>query len=134
MTIALNYVNITVHDVDEALPFYCEALGLLKRADVGAGAFRWVTLGSESSTNGDIVLSAPHAGRSVEDGDALAILMTKGTLPFLGFVTDDVDALFERVRASGAEVVQEPTDQAWGPRDCAFRDPSGNLVRIAQSS
>ncbi len=60
--------------------------------------------------------------------------MTKGTLPFLGFVTDDVDALFERVRASGAEVVQEPTDQAWGPRDCAFRDPSGNLVRIAQSS
>ena len=80
----------------------------------------------------EIVLSEPHAGRSQADGDALQELLTKGVLPMTVFSTDDLDATFERVRASGAEVLQEPIDQPWGPRDSAFRDPSGNMVRIQQ--
>jgi uncharacterized glyoxalase superfamily protein PhnB len=77
------------------------------------------------------VLSEPHAGRSQADGDALQGLLTKGQLPSIVFLTDDVDAAFERLRAHGAEVLQEPIEQPWGPKDCAFRDPSGNLVRIS---
>lgn len=76
---------------------------------------------------------SPCAGRSQADGDALQELLTKGVLPNIVFRTDDLDATFEKVRASGAEVLQEPIDQPWGPRDCAFRDPSGNTVRISQA-
>ena len=133
MTIALQYCNITVNDVDESIPFYADALGLRVRNDVSSGEHRWVTLGSDAQPGLGIVLSVPHAGRSQADGDALQELLTKGVLPMLVFRSDDVDATFETVRASGAEVLQEPTDQPWGPRDCAFRDPSGNTVRIAQA-
>jgi predicted enzyme related to lactoylglutathione lyase len=131
MTIALKYVNITVNDVDEAIEFYGGALGLRVQNDVASGDYRWVTLGSDQQPGLGVVLSVPHAGRSEEDGDALQELLTKGSLPIIVFVTDDVDALFDRVQATGAEVLQEPMDQGWGPRDCAFRDPSGNTVRIA---
>ena len=133
MTIALQYTHITVNDVDESLAFYRDALGLEVQNDVSSGAFRWVTLGSPTQPGVSIVLSVPHAGRSQADGDALQKLLTKGVLPMIIFRTDDVDATFETVRASGAEVLQEPMDQGWGPRDCAFRDPSGNTVRIAQA-
>ncbi len=79
------------------------------------------------------MLSEPHAGRSQADGDALQELLTKGVLPDDHLpASTDLDAIFEKLRASGAEVLQEPIDQPWGPRDCAFRDPSGNLVRISQ--
>lgn len=132
MNIALHYCHITVNDVDEALGFYRDALGLDVRNDVPSGEFRWVTLGSASQPGLEIVLSEPHAGRSQADGDALQELLTKGVLPMYVFRTDDLDALFEKVRGSGAEVLQEPMDQPWGPRDCAFRDPSGNLVRVSQ--
>ncbi len=132
MTIALQYCHITVTDVDEALAFYRDALGHEVRNDVASGGFRWVTLGSPSQPGLEIVLSEPHAGRSQADGDALQELLTKGVLPMIVFRTDDLDATFERVRAAGAEVLQEPIDQPWGPRDCAFRDPSGNMVRISQ--
>jgi catechol 2,3-dioxygenase-like lactoylglutathione lyase family enzyme len=132
MTISLKYCNITVADVDESIAFYGDALGLKVHMDVGSGDFRWVTLTSAAQPGLGIVISPPHAGRSPADGDALAELMAKGVLPFLVFETDDVDALFETVRTSGAEVLQEPMDQDFGPRDCAFRDPSGNVVRIAQ--
>ncbi|MFI6600868.1 VOC family protein [Nonomuraea sp. NPDC050536] len=132
MTIALQYVHVTVNDVDEALTFYRDGLGLEVRNDVGSGGFRWITLGSQSQAGLDIVLSEPHAGRSKADGDALQELLTKGVLPMIVFRTDDLDETFERVRVSGAEVLQEPLDQPWGPRDCAFRDPSGNMVRISQ--
>ena len=101
--------------------------------DVASGGFRWVTLGSDVQPGLGIVLSVPHAGRSQADGDSLQELLTKGVLPLFAFRSDDVDAAFERVRAWGAEVLQEPIDQGWGPRDCAFRDPSGNTVRIAQA-
>lgn len=133
MTIALQYCNITVNDVDESIAFYVDALGLQVHKDVSSGDHRWVTLGSDAQPGLGIVLSVPHAGRSQADGDALQELLTKGVLPMLVFRSDDIDATFETVRASGAEVLQEPTDQPWGPRDCAFRDPSGNTVRIAQA-
>ncbi|MFI6686078.1 VOC family protein [Streptomyces sp. NPDC050485] len=133
MTIALQYCHITVNDLDESLAFYRDALGLEVRNDVASGGFRWVTLGSTTQPGLEMVLSEPHAGRSQGDGDALQELLTKGVLPMWVFRTDDLDATFEKVRASGAEVLQEPIDQPWGPRDCAFRDPSGNLVRIQQS-
>jgi catechol 2,3-dioxygenase-like lactoylglutathione lyase family enzyme len=132
MTIALQYCHITVNDVDESLAFYRDALGLEVRNDVASGGFRWVTLGSATQPGVDIVLSEPHAGRSQADGDVLQELLTKGVLPMTIFRTDDLDVTFEKVRSSGAEVLQEPIDQPWGPRDCAFRDPSGNMVRISQ--
>ena len=101
--------------------------------DVASGEYRWVTMGSDAQPGLGIVLSAPHAGRSKENGDLLQELLVKGELPMMVYRTDDVDGLFEKLRASGAEVLQEPMDQGWGPRDCAFRDPSGNMVRIAQA-
>ncbi|MGO4103043.1 VOC family protein [Leifsonia sp. YAF41] len=134
MTISLHYTNITVHDVDESLPFYRDALGLEVRNDVASGNHRWVTLGSDAQPDVEIVISDPHAGRSKADGDTMQELLTKGVLPMLVFRTDDLDGTFERLRASGAEVLQEPIDQPWGPRDCAFRDPSGNMVRISQAA
>jgi catechol 2,3-dioxygenase-like lactoylglutathione lyase family enzyme len=133
MTIALQFCNITVNDVDEALAFYRDGLGLEARNDVASGGFRWVTLGIPGQPGLELVLSVPHAGRSQADGDALQELLTKGVLPMLVFRADDLDATFEKLRASGAEVLQEPIDQPWGPRDCAFRDPSGNTVRLSQA-
>ena len=132
MTISLKYTNVTVSDVDEAVAFYRDGLGLEVRNDVANGGFRWVTLGSAAQPGIEIVLSEPHAGRSQADGDAMQQLLAKGQLPMLVFSTDDLDATFEQARKTGAEVLQEPIDQPWGPRDLAFRDPSGNTVRIAQ--
>jgi catechol 2,3-dioxygenase-like lactoylglutathione lyase family enzyme len=133
MTISLQYCHITVNDVDESIAFYRDALGLEVRNDVASGGFRWVTLGGGSESGPEYVLSEPHAGRSQADGDSLQELLTKGVLPMIVFRTDDLDETFEKLRASGAEVLQEPKDQPWGPRDAAFRDPSGNLVRINQA-
>lgn len=133
MSISLKYTHITVNDVDDAETFYRGALGLELVQDVSSGGHRWLTLGTPAQPGLGIVLSDPHAGRSKADGDALQELLTKGELPHMVFASDDVDAAFERVRASGAEILQEPRDQGWGPRDCAFRDPSGNVVRIAQA-
>jgi catechol 2,3-dioxygenase-like lactoylglutathione lyase family enzyme len=133
MTISLQYCHVTVNDLDESLAFYRDALGLEVRNDVGSDGFRWVTLGSTAQPDLGIVLSEPHAGRSQADGDTLQELLTKGVLPMIILSTDDLDATFEKVQASGAEVLQEPIDQSWGPRDCAFRDPSGTMVRISQA-
>ena len=132
MAVTVSTMFIPVHDVDEALGFYRDALGLDVRNDVAQGDFRWVTLGA-AGQDVDIVLSHPHAGRSEAEGDALLSLVLKGSLQAAIFRTDDLDTTFEKARASGAEVLQEPAAQPWGVRDCAFRDPSGNLVRIAQA-
>jgi predicted enzyme related to lactoylglutathione lyase len=131
MTVTLNAMFISVHDPDEALGFYRDALGLEVRMDVSSDGFRWITVGA-AGQDVNIVLSQPHGGRSQEDGDALLSLVLKGSLQAAIFSADDLDATFEKVRASGAEVLQEPASQPWGVRDCAFRDPSGNLVRIQQ--
>jgi catechol 2,3-dioxygenase-like lactoylglutathione lyase family enzyme len=134
MTISLQACHVTVNDLDSSLAFYRDALGLEVRNDVASGKFRWVTLGFAAQPGVEIVLSEPHAGRSQADGDALQELLTKGVLPMIMFRTDDLDATFEKAAAfDGAEVLQEPMDQPWGPRDCAFRDPSGNMVRISQA-
>jgi catechol 2,3-dioxygenase-like lactoylglutathione lyase family enzyme len=132
MTVSLSAMFISVHDPDAALGFYRDALGLEVRMDVASEGFRWVTVGAPGQDVG-IVLSQPHGGRSQTEGDALLALVTKGSLQAAIFRTDDLDATFEKVRASGAEVLEEPTDQPWGVRDCAVRDPSGNLVRIQQA-
>ena len=133
MTISLKYANVTVNDVDESLPFYRDGLGLDVIMDVSSNGFRWLTLGNASDPGTHIVLSVPHAGRSQVEGDALQELLTKGSLPMLVFEADDLDATFDRLVATGAEVLQEPIEQDWGPRDCALRDPSGSMVRISQA-
>jgi uncharacterized glyoxalase superfamily protein PhnB len=130
MTISLQFCNITVNDTAEAVAFYRDALGLEVRNEVENDGFHWITMGG-GSDGAQIVLSEPHAGRSQADGDALQELVTKGAFQIV-FNTDNVDAAFERASATGAEVFQEPIVQFWGPKDCAFRDPSGNLVRVSQ--
>ncbi len=132
MTLTLSTTFIPVHDPDAALGFYRDALGLEVRNDVSSGDFRWVTVGAPGQ-GVDVVLFQPHGGLSPADGDALLALVTQGSLQAAIFSSDDLDTTFEKVRASGAEVLQEPVSQPWGARDCAFRDPSGNMVRIAQA-
>jgi catechol 2,3-dioxygenase-like lactoylglutathione lyase family enzyme len=132
MAIDISTTFIPVHDPDEALTFYRDALGLEVRNDVSNGEFRWVTVGAPGQ-DVDIVLFPPHGGLSPTEGDALLSLVTKGSLQVAIFRTEDLDSTFEKVRASGAEVLQEPVSQPWGAKDCAFRDPSGNMVRIAQA-
>ena len=132
MSISLQYTHITVNDVEESIAFYRDALGLDIIQDVSSGPHRWLTFGTDAQPGLGIVLSEPLAGRSKADGDAMQELLTKGVLPLLVFRSDDLDGTFERLRASGAEVLQEPIDQPWGPKDCAFRDPSGNQFRLAQ--
>jgi predicted enzyme related to lactoylglutathione lyase len=132
MALTVSTMFIPVNDPEEALEFYRDALGLEVRMDVSSDGFRWVTVGAPGQ-DVSIVLSQPHGGRSQAEGDALQQLVTQGSLQAAIFSTEDLDATFEKVRASGAEVLQEPVSQPWGARDCAFRDPSGNLVRIAQA-
>jgi catechol 2,3-dioxygenase-like lactoylglutathione lyase family enzyme len=131
MPISLHYSPIIVSDPEAALAFYRDALGLPVAQDVASGGHRWITLGEPGRTQ--IVLSGPLAGRSPEDGAALEELVTKGALGPWVFATDDLDRVFGQAAAAGAEVVSEPSDQPWGPRDAALRDPSGNLIRIQQS-
>ncbi|HTY71062.1 MAG TPA: VOC family protein [Actinomycetes bacterium] len=132
MDLSLSHCFVTVQDPDESLAFYRGVLGLELRNDVAMDGFRWLTLTPRPQPGVEIVLVEPHAGRSKEDGDALQALLVKGSLNAVIFSSPDIDATFERVRASGAEVLQEPMDQPWGARDCAFRDPSGNMIRISQ--
>ncbi|PJJ45584.1 catechol 2,3-dioxygenase-like lactoylglutathione lyase family enzyme [Glutamicibacter mysorens] len=131
--ISINHVPLTVLDVDEALAFYRDALGFTVISDVANGGFRWVSLAGSDGTGTSLVLSAPGAGRSDADAQTLAELVAKGTIGPLVLSATDLDQVFETVSASGAEFLQEPMDQPWGPRDCAFRDPSGNMVRINQT-
>ncbi|MCW0216535.1 MAG: VOC family protein [Pseudonocardia sp.] len=133
MNLSLSHTTLLVHDPEKALEFYRDALGLELRTDVSNGGFRWVTLSPPAQPEIEIVLAEPHGGRSPADGDALLELLTKGSLNGVIFRTDDLDGTFEKVRASGAEVLQEPMAQPWGVRDCAFRDPSGNMIRINQA-
>ena len=134
MDLSLSHCFVTVNDPDESLAFYRDVLGLDVRNDVSAEGFRWVTLSPPSQPDVEIVLVEPHAGRSADDGDALQTLMVKGALNAVIFRTANVDEAFEKIRASGTEVLQEPVDQPYGVRDCAFRDPSGNMIRLSQSN
>ncbi len=133
MALTVSAIFIPVHDPDAALGFYRDALGLEVRNDVAADGFRWVTVGALGQ-DVDIVLSQPHGGRPQAEGDVLLTLVTQGSRQAAIFRCDDLNSTFEKVRAAGAEVLQEPTSPPWGGRDCAVRDPSGNLVRIAQAA
>jgi predicted enzyme related to lactoylglutathione lyase len=132
MDLSLKYTFLEVDDHEAALAFYRDALGLEVRQDVAMEGARWLTVGPASQPELGIVLNTAGVGRPAEDAQTLKALLAKGSLAGLVLETDDVDAAFERVRASGAEVLQEPMDQPYGTRDCAFRDPSGNQVRINQ--
>lgn len=131
MNLTLSQCFVIVHDPELALTFYRDTLGLELRNDVAKGDFRWITVGAASQPDVAIVLTN-YLNGSPADGDAVAALVAKGALNGVHFRSDDLDITFEKVDASGAEIVQEPTDQPWGTRDFAVRDPSGNLVRIDQ--
>ncbi|MEV8098056.1 VOC family protein [Kitasatospora sp. NPDC085879] len=134
MEIKLSQCFIAVDDHDKALAFYRDALGLEVRNDVGFEGMRWVTVGSPTQPGVEIVLEPPLADPNASDTDrqAVAELMAKGMLRGVIFATDDCDATFERISAAGGEVIQEPMDQPYGVRDCAFRDPAGNMLRFTQ--
>jgi catechol 2,3-dioxygenase-like lactoylglutathione lyase family enzyme len=132
MELTLSQCFVIVHDPDLALAFYRDTLGLEVRNDVGKGDFRWITVGAASKPDVAIVLTN-YLNGSPADNDAVAALVAKGALNGVHFHADDLDAAFEKVRAAGAEIVEEPTEQPWGARDFAVRDPSGNLVRVDQS-
>lgn len=136
-------MDITIHssflphtDPDASLVFYRDALGFEVRNDVGHGGMRWITVGPADQPSTSIVLHPPAADPGITDDErrTIAEMMAKGTYATIILATNDLDAVFERLQAGNAEVIQEPTDQPYGVRDCAFRDPAGNHVRINQAS
>jgi predicted enzyme related to lactoylglutathione lyase len=136
MAIEISHCFIAVDDHDKALAFYRDALGFEVRNDVSYEGMRWVTVGSPSQPGVELVLEPPVAdpGAAAGDKEAAAELLAKGLLRGVNFRTDDCDATFERIRAAGAEVLQEPMDMPYGVRDCAFRDPAGNMLRFSQAT
>ena len=135
MDVKIENCFLSVDDHEKAIAFYRDALGFEVRGDVKAYGMRWTTMGAPSQPDVSVVLEPPAADPGISESDRAAIsdLLAKGLLRGLNFSTTDVDAAFERVQATGAEVIQEPMDQAYGVRDCAFRDPAGNHIRISQA-
>jgi uncharacterized glyoxalase superfamily protein PhnB len=134
-------MDVTIHasflphdDPDAALAFYRDALGFELRADVGYEGMRWLTVGPPDQPGTSIVLHPPAVDPGITDDERRMIveMMAKGTYGGILLAAKDLDAAFERLQASGAEVVQEPAEQPYGVRDCAFRDPAGNMVRIQE--
>jgi predicted enzyme related to lactoylglutathione lyase len=134
-------MNITIHtsflphdDPEASLAFYRDALGFEIRTDVGEGKMRWITVGPANQPDTSILLAPPATDPGLTDDErrTIAEMMAKGTYGWILLATPDLDGTFEQVQASDAEVVQEPTDQPYGIRDCAFRDPAGNLIRIQE--
>ncbi|MBY8882757.1 VOC family protein [Actinacidiphila acidipaludis] len=134
-------MDITIHasvlphdDPDASMAFYRDALGFEVRSDVGTGKMRWITVGPPGQPSTSLLLAPPAAdpGVTEEERRTVAEMMAKGTYGWILLAAQDLDGTFAKVRATDAEVVQEPTDQPYGIRDCAFRDPAGNLVRIQQ--
>ena len=132
MGFRLSHAFISVDDQDAALAFYRDTIGLEVTNDVDFDGLRWLTVRAKGQPDVEIMLEHVGMGRSAEDADALRALLAKGALTGVIFQVEDVNELFEKVRVAGYEVLQEPTDQGYGVRDCAFRDPSGNMVRFSQ--
>jgi uncharacterized glyoxalase superfamily protein PhnB len=130
ITIASSFLPHT--DPDASLAFYRDVLGFEVRGDVGYGGMRWITVGPANQPGTSIVLHPPGADPGITDDErrTIAEMMAKGTYATLVFATADLDGTFDRLQADGAEVVQEPTDQPYSIRDCAFRDPAGNHLRF----
>ncbi|MFH7596495.1 VOC family protein [Streptomyces racemochromogenes] len=134
-------MDITIHttflphdDPDASLAFYRDVLGFEVRSDVGQGRMRWITVGPAGRAGTSILLApaATDPGITEDERRTITEMMAKGTYGWILLATPDLDAVFEKVQAGDTEVVQEPTEQPYGVRDCAFRDPAGNLVRIQE--
>jgi catechol 2,3-dioxygenase-like lactoylglutathione lyase family enzyme len=134
-------MDLTIHttalphvDPEESLAFYRDVLGFEVRSDVGTGTMRWITVGPVGQPETCILLAPPAADPGITDDErrTIAEMMAKGTFGWILLATKDLDGTFDRVQATDAEVVQEPTLQPYGVRDCAFRDPAGNLIRIRE--
>jgi catechol 2,3-dioxygenase-like lactoylglutathione lyase family enzyme len=134
-------MDITIHttvlphdDPDASVAFFRDTLGFEVRSDVGEGKMRWITVGPPAQPGTSILLAPPAADPGITEDERRTIseMMAKGTYGWIMLATKDLDATFERVQAGDAEVVQEPTEQPWGMRDCAFRDPAGNMIRIQE--
>jgi catechol 2,3-dioxygenase-like lactoylglutathione lyase family enzyme len=134
-------MDITIHltflphdDPEASLAFYRDTLGFEVRNDVGGGKMRWITVGPPNQPGTSIVLHPPAADPGITEDErrTIAEMIAKGTYAAIILATADLDGVFARLEASGAEVVQEPTEQPYGVRDCAFRDPAGNMVRIQE--
>jgi catechol 2,3-dioxygenase-like lactoylglutathione lyase family enzyme len=131
MNLSLSQCFVLVHNPDQVLTFYRDTLGLELRNDVDKGDFRWITVGASSQPDVSIVITN-YLNGSPADQETVAGLIAKGALNGVYFHSDDLDATFEKMRAAGAEIVEEPTEQPWGVRDGAVRDPAGNLIRIQE--
>jgi uncharacterized glyoxalase superfamily protein PhnB len=132
MDITIYSAFLPQDDPDAALAFYRDTLGFEVRNDVGYNGMRWLTVGPPGQPDTNIVLYPPGVDPGITDDERRTIveMMAKGTYGIITLATDDLDGVFERLQASDAEVIQEPTEQPYGIRDCAFRDPAGNTVRI----
>jgi|SRR4051794_33105096 len=135
MNVRVHHCFLIVDDHEKALAFYRDVLGFEVRSDVSYGGMRWVTVGSPAQPDVNVVLEPPAAdpGISASDRAVIGDLLAKGLLRGLNFSTSDLEGTFERVVATGADVVQEPMDMPYGTRECAVRDPAGNMIRLIQT-
>jgi predicted enzyme related to lactoylglutathione lyase len=136
-------MKLTIHttallhdDPDASVAFYRDVLGFEVRTDYGDGKMRWITVGPPEQPDTSILLAPPAADPGITEDErrTIAEMMAKGTYGWILLATDDIDGTFEKIQASDAEVIQEPVDQPYGARDCAFRDPAGNQIRIQERS
>ncbi|WP_309130277.1 VOC family protein [Brevibacterium sp.] len=136
MNLSINASFLPHVDAAESLAFYRDVLGFEVRLDVGSGQMRWITVGPAGQPDTSIVLTPPVADPTISEDERLAIesLMAKGSFGAIVLASTDVDAVFAEVESRGADIVQEPMDQPYGLRDCAVRDPAGNMIRIQQRS
>ena len=134
MDIIIHYAFLPQTDPDAALAFYRDTLGFELRNDVAYNGMRWLTVGPANQPETSILLHPPAADPGITEDERRTVLelIAKGSYGALTLATKDLDGLFDKLQTSGADVVQEPMDQPWGVRDCAFRDPSGNMIRINQ--
>jgi len=134
MDLTIHYTFLPHTDPEASLAFYRDTLGFEVRNDIGYGGMRWITVGPADQPGTSIVLYPPGADPGVTDEERRTIveMMAKGTYAIIVMATPDLDGVFARLQASSVEVVQEPIEQPYGVRDCAFRDPAGNLIRINQ--
>lgn len=134
MDITIHTASLPHTDPDASLAFYRDALGFEVRQDVGTGTMRWITVGPAGQPDTSILLAPPAVDPGITEDErrTIAEMMAKGTYGWILLATKDLDGVFDRVQSTGAEVMQEPTQQPYGMRDCAFRDPAGNTVRIQE--
>ncbi|ASQ99050.1 VOC family protein [Streptomyces sp. 11-1-2] len=132
MDLTIHWTFLPHDDPEASLAFYRDTLGFEIRKDVGYDGMRWITVGPAGQPGTSIVLEPPALGPGITDDERRTVveMMAKGSYARITLATTDLDGVFARVRTGGAEVVQEPTEQPYGIRDCAFRDPAGNLIRI----